>query len=284
DALIIGDWGNFGNLDNQKAVAAVMDTWAGVQQSQVVLSLGDNFYSTPNSSYNYEGVKSADDKKFKDLWSNVYSGTSLKSLPWWMVLGNHDWYLNKSQIYELEYSHPNWQLPDFFYTKRVEVADNTWASFIFIETDLLNYGYSGKSGWDMGNNFKSHDWVPAQKTVEKQLAWLDNALAKANNDAYVFILGHHTGFACGADVTGSKFMQNVTNLVNKWDASAYINGHHHTLAYYNTNGGKTLQVQVGSGGNLDGTCPPLTNATGQEAAEYGFAHLRLTKSAASFDF
>ncbi|ORY37986.1 Metallo-dependent phosphatase [Rhizoclosmatium globosum] len=283
DLLVIGDWGNYANIKDQKKVADVMDKWAAAYGSSAVLALGDNFYATANTSYNYEGVKEANDKKFVDLWSAVYSGKALSQLPWWMILGNHDWYLNNSQIYQMQYNHPNWQIPDFFYTKRVQIDSGVFASFIFIETDLLNYGWNSTKN-DLGRNFKLQGWDAT--TAKKQLAWLDSALAAANNDQYVFVIGHHTGFACGSDVSGSVNMADVTALVNKWNATAYVNGHHHTFAYYYTNKGNTLQVQTGNGGNTDsGLCVPSSSAPGQELTNtYGFAHLRITATAAAFDF
>ncbi|KAJ3286445.1 Tartrate-resistant acid phosphatase type 5 [Rhizoclosmatium sp. JEL0117] len=283
DLLVIGDWGNYANLKDQKKVADVMDIWAKEQGSTAVLSLGDNFYQTKGTPYDYEGVAEPNDKKFVDLWSAVYSGKSLAKLPWWMVLGNHDWYLNKSQIYSMQYNHPNWQIPDFFYTKRVQIDAGVYASFIFVETDLLNYGWNSTKQ-DLGRNFKLQGWDA--NTAKKQLAWLDNALSQANNDQYVFVVGHHTGFACAWDVDNSVSMKDVTALVNKWNATAYINGHHHTFAYYYTNKGNTLQVQTGNGGNIDnGLCVPSSVAPGQELTNtFGFAHLRITAAAAAFDF
>ncbi|KAJ3251823.1 Tartrate-resistant acid phosphatase type 5 [Chytriomyces hyalinus] len=282
DLLLLGDWGNQADYSDMQNVASTMDTWAEKFNSSAIVSLGDNFYL--GGIYNYDGVKSTKDVKFTDLWSNVYNGPTLKNLPWWMVLGNHDWYLSGSHVHQFEYDHPNWQLPDFFYTKRVRIDEGVFASLIFIETDLLNYGYAGKQ--NMSVNFALQGWTSGNKTVEKQLAWLDNALEKANKDQYVIVFGHHTGFACAGDVNNAKFMKNVTALVNKWNATAYVNGHHHTLAAYYTNNGQTLQVQSGSGGNVDAACAPLiANTPGQELANtYGFAHLRINKWAAQFDF
>ncbi|KAJ3024620.1 UNVERIFIED_CONTAM: hypothetical protein HDU68_007965 [Siphonaria sp. JEL0065] len=66
---------------------------------------------------------------------------------------------------------------------------------------------------------------------------------------------------------------NFPVLVNKCDASGYVNGHHiHHMAYYQTNNGKSLQIQVESGGNEDAVCAPCGTVAGNETAEFGFAH------------
>ncbi|KAJ3203814.1 Tartrate-resistant acid phosphatase type 5 [Entophlyctis luteolus] len=283
DLLVLGDWGNQGNIGNMMKVAASMDVWAASNGSSAVMALGDNFYK--GGIYNYEGVQSTNDPKFTTLWQDVFNGTTLSTLPWWIILGNHDWYLNKSQQYEMLYQHVNWQITDFFYTKRIAVDASTYASFIFIETDLLFYGYNSTKN-DLAANFALQGWNTSVHTIEKQLAWIDNALEQANKDAYVFVMGHHPTFTCGSDVVSSVDMVALDNLINKWDPTAYINGHHHTLAYYYVNNNATLQVQSGAGGTpADTACPPYQAAVGQELPSVnGFTHLRVTPSSATFDF
>ncbi|KAJ3101068.1 Tartrate-resistant acid phosphatase type 5 [Physocladia obscura] len=283
DLLILGDWGNQANYPNMLNVASAMDIWAATYNSTAVLALGDNFYKGGN--YSYDGVQSVDDPKFTTLWKDVFNGTTLKTLPWWIILGNHDWYLTNSQTYELEYEHINWKATDFFYTKRilVDLDSQTYASFIFIETDLLFYGYNSTKN-DLGVNFALQGWTA--NTYLQQLAWIDNALAEANNDPYVFVVGHHPTFTCGSDVTSSLDMIALDNLVNKWVPTAYLNGHHHTLAYYYVNNGSTLQIQSGAGGTVpDTVCAPYENATGQELSNInGFTHLHVTADLAKFEF
>ena len=40
------------------------------------------------------GVKSADDKKFNEIFEEVYKGNELLNTPWFHILGNHDHYGN----------------------------------------------------------------------------------------------------------------------------------------------------------------------------------------------
>ncbi|KAI9338294.1 Metallo-dependent phosphatase-like protein [Zopfochytrium polystomum] len=284
DFLIIGDWGQQKDFTDMVGVAKYMDKWAAYYDSKLVVSLGDNFYKGGN--YSYDGVLAVNDTKFDTLWSNVYSGPTLSTLPWWFILGNHDWYENKSNVFEMEFAQKyknSWFQPSYFYTRRVKIG-GVYASFIFIETDLLFYGYPGKNS--MPYNFKAAGWNATANTVEKQLAWIDKALETANPDEYVFVVGHHPCFTCASDVASSSYMLNVLDIVNKWKPTAYINGHHHTAAYYFTNGGKTLQLQIGNGGNADAACAPVDpSAVGFELANtYGFGHARITETEFRIDF
>ncbi|KAJ3014195.1 UNVERIFIED_CONTAM: hypothetical protein HDU68_000385 [Siphonaria sp. JEL0065] len=281
--LVIGDWGAQQDIVDEDSVAKAMDSWANKMGSMAVISLGDNYYK--GGSYDYEGVESVDDPKFNTLWKNVYAGTTLAKLPWWVVLGNHDWMGLNSFKYELEYQNSQWDLSDFFYTKRVLLpgTTDTYASFIFIETDLLQYGYN--PGGKMEKNFELVGWVPESNTADKQLQWIENLLNQANNDAFIFVMGHHGCFSCAKDLEGSKYMPSVCQLINKYQVTAYMHGHHHTLAYYYTNNNATLHVQSGAGGRTDDACAPLESVVGQEKTKtYGFAHLRVYPRFAQFDF
>ena len=52
-----------------------------------LLGLGDNFY--------WDGVKNAEDPRFKFTFENVYGKSSerenIKTLDFWHILGNHDY-------------------------------------------------------------------------------------------------------------------------------------------------------------------------------------------------
>ncbi|KAI9344362.1 Metallo-dependent phosphatase-like protein, partial [Obelidium mucronatum] len=281
DYLIIGDWGALSaNLSN---VATTMNTWAESTSSQAVISTGDNFYSGAGA-LSYDGIQTADDAKFTQIWANVFNGTYLKTLPWWTVMGNHDWNGAGSATSELEHQGANWVLPDYFYTKRIEVDTGVYASFIFIETDLLYYNFTGYTA-AMAAQFTAVGWNAESNTVAKQLAWIENAIAAANNDAYIFVVGHHPIYTCQGNAQ-TKFMPTLLSYINKWNVSGYMNGHEHSLAGYLTNNGSTLQIQSGSGGKLDKACAPLdqTFTAGNETLSYGFAHLRLTKTKATVDW
>jgi tartrate-resistant acid phosphatase type 5 len=55
-------------------------------QSQFVLALGDNFYSS--------GVTSSTSARFKETWEDVYIGAHSLDTKWFVIGGNHDHYGN----------------------------------------------------------------------------------------------------------------------------------------------------------------------------------------------
>ncbi|ORY37019.1 Metallo-dependent phosphatase, partial [Rhizoclosmatium globosum] len=244
DMLVIGDWGT--DVDDQFNVAKQMERWASALQSDKVISLGDNFYQ---GDATYDGIATANDVKFITYWKNVYNGTYLSTLKWWTVLGNHDWYSVGSDAYELMFNDDKWVMPDFFYIKRKQVDDGVFATFIFIETDLFEYGVQAKNK-GMQQNFASQGWD--QNTNLKQLAWIENAIAQSNKDQYIIVVGHHPTYTCAGDVTDD--LGSLYNIINTWNVSAYMNGHSHSMAGYLTNNNRTLQVQAGSGGQTSSTC------------------------------
>jgi hypothetical protein len=280
DFLVIGDWGEQANLTNVKNVATVMNTWASNFNSKFVISLGSNFYA--GGIYAYDGVQSTTDPKFTTLWKDVYSGPALSQLPWWLLLGNHDWYDAGSPTFELQHQDPDWNIPDYFHVQRFALPNSKHATLIYVEDDLLFYGYEGKK--NMKVNFAAAGWSVDRNTHLKQLAWIDKALETANQDDYVLVLGHHPVFTCGSDVTGSAYQAMLGALITKWKPTAYMNSHHSTLAYYLSN--STLQIQSGSGGNVDAACAPLDpTAPGMELANtYGFAHAQLKGSEFAIEF
>jgi hypothetical protein len=281
DFLVIGDWGNQADITDMTNVATAMNSKASTSNSNFVISLGSNFYR--GGIYAYDGVQSVDDPKFVDLWKDVYSGAALSQLPWWLILGNHDWYVTSSPTYEMQHQDPNWNIPDYFHVRRFALPNSKHATLIFIETDLLFYGYAGKTGTSMAANFQAAGWSAAANTQLKQLAWIDKALETANQDDYVLVFGHHPVFTCGVNAAVWSTGNKLDALIEKWKPTAYINSFHHTLAYYVTD--PTLQIQVGSGGNIDAPCAPLAPATGSEVANtYGFADARLTGSQFEIEF
>ncbi|KAJ3070526.1 hypothetical protein HDU99_002657, partial [Rhizoclosmatium hyalinum] len=277
DMLVIGDWGT--DVDDQFNVAKQMERWAYALRSDKVISLGDNFYQ---GDATYDGIATANDVKFTTYWKNVYNGTYLSTLKWWAVLGNHDWYSVGSDMYELMFTDDKWVMPDFLYIKRKQVDDGVFATFIFIETDLFEYGVQAKNK-GMQQNFASQGWD--QNTNLKQLAWIENAIAQSNKDQYIIVVGHHPTYTCAGDVT--DYLGSLYNIINTWNVSAYMNGHSHSMAGYLTNNNRTLQVQAGSGGQILSTCDPSVDTSinpGFTLAKLGFSHLRINKNKLQVDW
>ncbi|MBF0194553.1 MAG: metallophosphoesterase [Magnetococcales bacterium] len=105
----LGDQGTGGK--KQRKVAAAMEREAEKSgKPDFVLLLGDNFYNN--------GVVSIDDYQWQEKFEKIYSGTQLKDIPFFAVLGNHDYYQNSDA--QVQYSQQakgskRWQMPDKYY-------------------------------------------------------------------------------------------------------------------------------------------------------------------------
>ncbi|KAJ3267948.1 Tartrate-resistant acid phosphatase type 5 [Terramyces sp. JEL0728] len=287
---VVGDWGSTTRRPtdyiHQKVVGKTMSTLADTDETDFIISLGDNFYGSSNNSDN--GVASINDPKWNYDWLDVYSGDRINSIPWYAILGNHDWYQN--QAAQIAYTNVNnrWFMDDYFYSRNITVG-SAKAAFIFISTDLIYYGYDGYSesglapkatGTDtdnnMRNNFIALGWTPENDTINKQLSLIESLLEANQNADYLFVAGHEDMVTCG---TVSNMVP-LYNLFQKYKITAYLYGHAHELAYKQD--GPVFYLQSGAGGRAE-TCNK-SNATWITKAQYGFANVKLTASSGSVDF
>ena len=72
---MLGDWGGIDEApyttENQIKVADLAEQVSGRINSSFTLGIGDNFY--------WDGVKSADDDRFKFTFEDVYTGPALQN-------------------------------------------------------------------------------------------------------------------------------------------------------------------------------------------------------------
>jgi hypothetical protein len=183
DFFVVGDWGS--GSKGQKSLAKTMNLIAKNSSTAFVAALGDNFYEF--------GVSSPQDQKFDSVWKNVYTDY-LQSIPWYTVLGNHDWYgsaqaqIDYSQAQEIWFS-------DYFYT-RVETVGRVQAAFVYIDTDLMNYGYNCFRVECALINFKKAGWSREANTLESQFKWVEDQLKQHQDKEYLFVMGHHNVEIC----------------------------------------------------------------------------------------
>jgi len=98
-----GDWG-VGN-ENQKAVADQTKKICAKYRCDFGLTLGDNFY--------YWGISSVNDNRWQTLYRDMYGDLKV---PFFAVLGNHDWLGNAQTQIEFSKKDPYWKMPANVYT------------------------------------------------------------------------------------------------------------------------------------------------------------------------
>ncbi|KAJ3267947.1 Coatomer subunit beta' [Terramyces sp. JEL0728] len=288
---VVGDWGSTKSkqtdFTNQKIVGKTMSSFADSDKTDFIVSLGDNFYGSNN--YSDHGVSLVSDPKWTYDWIDVYNGPRLNSIPWYSVLGNHDWYQNQQAQIDFTAVNDRWFLEDYFYTKRFTV-DGKKVEFFYITTELIYYGYDGEANsglWpntrgtakdnNMRNNFINLKWTEKEDAIKKQLEYIEKKLDEGQHADYFFVVGHEDMVTCDGI---SSNMRPLYDLFHKYKITAYLFGHAHQLAYKQD--GSVFFLQSGAGGRAE-TCTK-SGSTWITSNEYGFANVKLTAKSGTVDF
>jgi len=237
--LSIGDWGGAAlgghYITNVYDVAKQMAATATLSKAEFVLNSGDNFY--------WCGITNTSDYQITTDWVDPYSAESLQ-IPWYSILGNHEYGYNVQAQIDLANLYPNWVMDDRYYTRRVPVdeASGTYISFIFLDTSPCISGYrsDNPANWDpcmsyyptcslvnTNDDFEGpcmfHENIISQ-SCDDQYTWLQSALSNIPADDWLIIMGHHP--------IDEVDVLDMTSLIQRHGFSLYINGHSHTLAQY----------------------------------------------------
>ena len=209
--LLVGDWGRNGEKD-QVAVAKQMGLAADQNPAKFIISVGDNFYE--------DGVKSVDDPQWQSSFEQVYTAASLQ-VPWWSILGNHDYHGNCDAQIEYHTRSPRWNMPARYYTRTEQIDAANAVDFFYLDTtpmaklDLDELMFHG--------NVKSQD-------LARQLTWLEAALA-ASTAPWKIVVGHHPVYSGGQHGDTPYIIKHILPLLEKYGVQAYFNGHDHDLQH-----------------------------------------------------
>lgn len=209
--LAFGDWGRDGS-DFQKPVAEQMGRTAAAERSQFVISLGDNFYD--------DGVPSVEARQWKTSFEDIYTAPSLQ-IPWYVMLGNHDYRTNVQAQLEYTFYSPRWKLPARYYTftRRID-AENT-AQFFVLDSSPYVAVYRAEL---------KYKGVLDQKPGD-QTAWLARELAKSTA-RWKIVCAHHPVFSCsGKHGDTPELIRDIEPLLVKHGVQVFLNGHEHDLQH-----------------------------------------------------
>jgi len=208
---VIGDWGRQGRPD-QKQVAQQMGIACQNARASFVISVGDNFYE--------HGVTSLNDDHWLLSFEQVYDAPSLQ-VPWYVILGNHDYAGNTVPQLEYGATHPRWIMPDRYYTKVYQVDPATTVECFYIDTCPFIGEY---------HHNPLFSEIPAQD-ARRQLQWLDQSLA-ASRAPWKLVFGHHPIYSSGLGHGNQpEIIEHVLPLLQKHKVPAYFAGHDHDLEH-----------------------------------------------------
>ena len=215
--LLLGDWGRKGEPD-QAAVARQMGLSGAKMDAKFVIAVGDNFYE--------DGVASVTDTHWQNSFEKVYTAPALQ-VPWWAVLGNHDYHGNCDA--QIDYSHsPNarnsskrWNMPARYYTRTEKIDEKSPVDCFYIDTTPMASLDAGEMQFH--GNVKSQD-------LPRQMEWFEAALA-ASNAPWKIVVGHHPIYTGGQHGDTPYLVKHVLPLLEKHGVQAYFNGHDHDLQH-----------------------------------------------------
>jgi acid phosphatase len=162
--ITVGDFGTGGK--GQRDVASSMAEKARIDPVELVLLLGDNFYEN--------GVQSVNDKQFQTKFEDMYNQPSLQ-LPFYAVLGNHDYRGNPEAQVQYTGASERWKMPARYYTFTQPVDDSTDVQFFALDTNPIAGG---------------------ETRAAEQITWLKSELEKSRA-RWKIVFGHHLLYSGG---------------------------------------------------------------------------------------
>ena len=130
--ITLGDWGGMSlGSYHSTTVTKVAEQMAATAKTAAIpflVNTGDNFY--------YCGITSTSDSQIATDFTGPYGKYSSLNVPWFSVLGNHEYGYSVPAQIELASKSiaPKWVMDDRYFTKRIAVGPDH-ISFIFIDTN-----------------------------------------------------------------------------------------------------------------------------------------------------
>lgn len=209
--LLIGDWGRKGEKD-QMDVATQMGVTGDKLKPRFIVSVGDNFYE--------DGVASVTDDHWEKSFEKVYTAPSLQ-VPWWVVLGNHDYHGDcDAQIAYSQHSQ-RWNMPARYFTRTETIAPGQKVDFFYLDTTPMS---------KLDDDEVDFVHKPKTQDVPKQMAWFEAALA-ASTAPWKIVIAHHPVYTGGQHGDTPYVVKHVLPLMEKYGVQAYFNGHDHDLQH-----------------------------------------------------
>ncbi len=245
--IALGDQGN-GSL-RQWRVAHAMETIADRDgRLDFVALLGDNFYGTPLS-----GV---DDAQWQTKFEKVYNGHWLSHVPFYAVLGNHDYPLSKDA--ELEYARKHagsgrFQMPEHTYTRDFgQVDGHPLLRVVFFDSEV--------EGADLGD----------------QIQVIEQAFEQPGPaPIWRMVTAHHPLRTASDPGPDSTLAAALLPTLLRQHVDLYVSGHDHSHQLLLRPGEPAWVISGGGGQKLN----PLFKATEPHAfaaSEAGFVKLDIS--------
>eukprot|EP00047_Mylnosiga_fluctuans_P005924 m.243654 g.243654 ORF g.243654 m.243654 type:complete len:323 (+) comp14281_c0_seq1:457-1425(+) len=223
--VVVGDWGGQTRTpfttETQLAVAAGMGKVAADINAHFVIALGDNFYS-------YGIDTDVTDPRFRVTFENVYTDASLQ-IPWYVVLGNHDYQGNVTAQVDYTTVSSRWKMPTTYFDIVERYIDDEGVAatlhMIFIDTVAL----AGNT-LDLADEFDQPRGPLNATAAEEQWDWIESKLAGSTAD-YLWVAGHYPVWSGCQHGPTTLLVDRLKPMLEKYRATGYFSGHDHCLEY-----------------------------------------------------
>ena len=234
--LSVGDWGSAAlggyHLRNAQDTSNAMQAYLNEYSPKLVLNPGDNFY--------YCGIQNGSDPQINEDFIKLFGGIHL---PWYNVLGNHDYGFNPDAQLWLNQTISTWIMDARYYHRRVvldpdpDPNSSLILNIIVLDTNpcISDYRGNDRAKWDpcgiqyptcepIADECRFHENI-LQQDCKAQLEWFRTTLESIDaTNEWIFVLGHHK--ANEIDV------EDFQDVLSDARIHLYINGHTHLLDHY----------------------------------------------------
>ena len=210
--------------------------------------------------------KSVNDPLWMTNFELIYSHPELQ-VPWYPVLGNHEYRGNTQAVLDYSQVSRRWQMPARYYSKVFE-DDGVTLRVVFIDTTPLIDKY----------HKDTQDYPDVSKQdMAAQLAWLDKELQQTNED-WVVVVGHHPIYADTPKSPNERMdmQKRVDPILRRHNVNMYICGHIHNFQHIRPAGSK-IDYVVNSSASLSRQQVNPVEGTIFVSGQPGFAILSCTK-------
>ena len=216
--MIASDLGRNGYYD-QKPIAEMMGVVTRITDLEFVAALGD--------IHHFRGVQSVDDPLWYTNYELIYKHPELM-LPWYPLLGNHEYEGNTQAVIEYSNVSRRWDMPSRYYSKTFKISQNTELLVLWIDTSRLIDKYRDNP----------EEWADAQlQSIEEELEWIE--LTLKNSDAkWKIVLGHHPIYA-GTYKSHSEredLQLRLQPILVKNNVDIFVAGHLHNFQHVQVEG------------------------------------------------
>ena len=149
-------------------------------------------------------------------------------LPWYPLLGNHEYEGNTQAVIDYSKVSRRWDMPARYYSKTFKTAQNTEVLVLWIDTPRLIDKYRNNPA----------EFADAQlQSIEEELDWLKSTLENSNAK-WKIVMGHHPvyGGTYKSDSERGDLQERLQPILDYSKVDIFIGGHLHNFQHLQVEG------------------------------------------------